>query len=145
MRAPGFTLVETLVALAIAGLALAALPRLGDAAAGGRVRAAAEEVAATLREARTQARATGTATRAVFDTARPRVHVEGMARPPRALPDGAVLEVSATAAEAAEDGRIAIRFDAEGGSHGGRVRIALRRAEAAVEVDWMTGHVRILR
>ncbi|MGG5811781.1 pilus assembly FimT family protein [Falsiroseomonas sp. CW058] len=145
MRAAGFTLVETLAVLTVAGLAAAALPRLVDAGAGGLVRAAAEEVAATLREARGEARRSGRTARVLFDTATGAFGLEGSARPPRRIPPGAVLAVEATADAADAGGRIAIRFDAEGGSHGGRVRIALRQAAAAAEVDWLTGHVRILR
>ena len=140
MRAPGFTLLETLVVLLVVALAATALPRLWGAGQGGLVRAAADDVAASLREARTAARAAGRDARVVFDTGLGTVRpVRG---PARALPAGARLAVEGAAAEADAEGRIAIRFDAEGGSTGGRVTIALGAHVAAVEVDWMTGHVR---
>lgn len=140
MRAPGFTLLETLVVLLVVALAATALPRLGSAGQGGLVRAAADDVAASLREARLTARAAGVETRVVFDTGLGTVH--GVRGPARALPAGARLVVEGAAAEAAVDGRIDVRFDAEGGSTGGRVTIALGTRVSVVEVDWMTGHVR---
>ena len=42
------------------------------------------------------------------------------------------------------EGRVAIRFDGEGGSTGGRVRVVAGALSAGAEVDWMTGHVRAL-
>lgn len=140
MRAPGFTLLESLVVMLIVALAATALPRVSGAGQGGIVRAAADGVAASLREARLVARADGRETRVVFDTGLGIVRpARGPARP---LPAGARLAVEGAAAEAGAEGRIAIRFDAEGGSTGGRVTVALGGHAAAVEVDWMTGHVR---
>jgi general secretion pathway protein H len=140
MRAPGFTLLETLVVLLVVALAATALPRLWGAGQGGLVRAAADDIAASLREARLAARAAGREARVVFDTGFGTVRpVRGPARP---LPAGTRLTVEGAAAEADAEGRIAILFDAEGGSTGGRVTIALGAMAAVVEVDWMTGHVR---
>jgi general secretion pathway protein H len=140
MRAPGFTLTETLVVLLVVALAANALPRLLGAGQGGLVRAAAKDVAASLREARLTARAAGQDARVWFDTAGGTVRA--VSGPARALPAGTRLMVEGAAAEADAAGRIAIRFDAEGGSTGGRVTIALGAHAASVEVDWMTGHVR---
>ena len=140
MRAPGFTLLESLVVLLIVALAATALPRVSGAGQGGIVRAAADDVSASLREARLVARGEGREARVVFDTALGTVHpVRGPSRP---LPAGVRLVVEGAAAEAQAEGRIAIRFDAEGGSTGGRVAVALGSHAAAVEVDWRTGHVR---
>lgn len=140
MSAPGFTLLETLVVLLIVALAATALPRVSGAGQGGIVRAAAGDVAAGLREARLLARAEGRETRVVFDTGLGAVRpVRGPARP---LPAGIRLAVEGAAAEADAEGRIAIRFDAEGGSTGGRVTLALGAHAAVVAVDWLTGHVR---
>jgi general secretion pathway protein H len=140
VRAPGFTLLETLVVLLVVALAATALPRLWGAGQGGLVRAAADDVAASLRDARLAARAEGRDARVVFDTGLGSVRpVRGPARP---LPAGARLLVEGAAAEADSEGRIAIRFDAEGGSTGGRVTVSLGAHAASVDVDWMTGRVR---
>jgi general secretion pathway protein H len=121
-------------------LAATALPRLWGAGQGALVRAAADDVAASLREARIAARAEGREARVGFDTGQGTVlPLRGPARP---LPSGTRLVVEGAAAEADSEGRIAIRFDAEGGSTGGRVLVALGARSAVVEVDWMTGHVR---
>lgn len=140
MRAPGFTLLESLAVLLIVALAATALPRVSGAGKSGIVRATADGVAASLREARLAARAEGRETRVVFDTGLGTVR--GARGPARPLPAGTRLTVEGAAAEADAGGRMAIRFDVEGGSTGGRVTVALGGHAAVVEVDWMTGHVR---
>ena len=145
MRAAGFSLFETLLVLLLAGVAATALPRLGGPGEAGLTRAAAEEIAATLRDARTEALRTGRPSRVVFDTALGVFARDGEARPPRRLPAGAVLAVQTASVTADTEGRAAIGFDAEGGSLGGLVLVRLRSAAAGAEVDWMTGHVRLQR
>jgi general secretion pathway protein H len=139
---PGFTLLEMLVVLLVLALAATAVPRLWGAGRAGLARAAAEEAAAALREARSEARRSGAATRVVFDTVLARIRAPG--RPARQLPAGAVLAAEGVPEPGGEPGQVAIRFDAEGGSSGGRVRVALGSAVAGVEVDWVTGHARLL-
>ncbi|MFC0388350.1 GspH/FimT family pseudopilin [Muricoccus vinaceus] len=143
MRAPGFTLLEMLVVLLIMALAATAAPRLLGAGRGGLLRAAADDAGAMLREARAEARRTGRDARVVFDTAQGSFHRVGGNRIGR-VPAGAALVVDGAREEADGEGRIALRFDAEGGSTGGRVRLASGAASAGVEVDWMTGLVRAL-
>jgi general secretion pathway protein H len=148
MRAvvPGFTLLEMLLVLLILSLASTAVPRILGAGRGGLVRAAAEDAAAMLREARLAARGTGREARVVFDTALGtfrRAAAEAGGRIGQ-VPAGASLLVEGAATEADAEGRIAIRFDAEGGSTGGRVRVTLGALSSGVEVEWMTGHVRAL-
>ncbi|HEY8613358.1 MAG TPA: GspH/FimT family pseudopilin [Roseomonas sp.] len=143
MRAPGFTLIETLVVLLIMALAATALPRIWGAGQGGLVRAAANDAAALLREARAEARRTGRDTRVVFDTALGTFQRIGGSRTGR-LPAGGTLAVDGAREEADREGRIAVRFDSEGGSTGGRVRVTNGSAVAAIEIDWMTGLVRAL-
>ncbi|MBO1075014.1 GspH/FimT family protein [Roseomonas marmotae] len=144
MHRPGFTLMEVLVVLLILGLAAMAVPRLWGAGQSGLLRAAANDAAAMLREARAEARRTGRDTRVVFDTALGTYRAARGGRTGR-LPSGAVLAVEGVATEADEAGRVAIRFDGEGGSTGGRLRVAQGRSVYLVEVDWMTGHVRTAR
>lgn len=140
MRAPGFLLIELLVVVLILSLAATALPRLWGAGRGGLARASAEDAAAMLREARVAARATGRDERVVFDTALGSFRRAAGGRQSQ-VPAGAALLVEGASAEADAEGRVAIRFDAEGGSTGGRVRVALGGAAWAVEVDWLTGQV----
>jgi general secretion pathway protein H len=144
-HASGFSLVETLVVLALVGLAAGALPRLGGPGQAALARATAEEVAATLREARAEALRTGRPAQVVFDTAAGAFARPGEARPPRRLPAGASLAVEAPETPGLPPGRAAIAFDPEGGSRGGRVRVLAGGAAAGAEVDWMTGHVRLHR
>lgn len=143
--APGFTLLEMLLVLLILSLAATAVPRILGAGRGGLVRAAAEDAAAMLREARLAARGTGHEARVVFDTALGTFRrAEGGGGRIGQVPAGAALVVEGAATEADGEGRVAIRFDAEGGSTGGRVRVALGALSSGAEVEWMTGHVRAL-
>ncbi|MBP0444548.1 prepilin-type N-terminal cleavage/methylation domain-containing protein [Roseomonas sp. SSH11] len=144
MQSPGFTLFETLVVLLVLALASTAVPRLWGTGQGGLVRAAANDAAAMLREARAEARRTGRETRVVFDTALGRFRRADGGRTGN-IPAGASLVIEGVASEADQEGRIALQFDAEGGSTGGRVTVLRGTAVAAVEVDWMTGHVRLAR
>jgi len=121
-----------------------AVPRILGAGRGGLVRAAAEDAAAMLREARLAARGAGREVRVVFDTALGTFRMAGGGGRIGQVPAGASLLVEGAATETDAEGRVAIRFDAEGGSTGGRVRVALGALASGVEVEWMTGHVRAL-
>jgi general secretion pathway protein H len=159
--AAGFTLVEVLVVAALmatafalfAGALLGALP-------GQQLRAATGQLAAEMRATRARAVATGVDQSFVIDT---------QARTWRSGPSDAVAEadgkglgaaavrrsgelddalaLGATVAreEQPGPGLAAIRFFADGSSTGGRV--VVRRGDAAwrVDVNWLTGAVRVER
>lgn len=167
-RAAGFTLIEALVVLALmatvfalfAGALVSALP-------GQQLRDATNRLAAEMRATRARAVATGVDQSFVIDT-RARTWRSGASdalgdpsavlpdTKPGANPDGGVrrqgeldeaLALGATVAreEQPGPGLAAIRFFADGSSTGGRV--VVRRGDAAwrVDVNWLTGAVRVER
>ena len=126
--AAGFTLLETLVVVAIFGLALAlattVLPRRGGSVDVG---AAAEGMAARLR----LARATAIAQSAPVAIAPvPGGYSAGATLV--TLPPGVVLKFL---------DRAPIVFNPEGGSTGGRVLVAGVARQMTLGVDWLTGRV----
>jgi general secretion pathway protein H len=136
MRA-GFTLVEMLVVLAILALVLAVVPPL---LAGGQARAeldaATRELAAALRETRSQAIREGRSESFVVDAAR---HFRAGGGPAHALAHGLGLAFATADGHAVPAG--AIRFFADGSSTGGRLILLSGERRSYVTVDWLTGRV----
>lgn len=120
-------------------LVSAAAVALGPPAAD--ARAAAREVATTLRAARAAAASGGAPVWVRFDPKARLVRIDDAA--PVAL-DGGVRLTLETANEAAgPDGAPGIGFFPEGGATGGRVTLSDARSTATVEVRWLTGAVRV--
>lgn len=140
----GFSLVELMVVLAIASMVLAvSLPSL-LAGSGARVDAAANAVAGELRKARNAALADGRPRAVLVDIGGHRVSRDG--GPARALPTGIDLELLTARSEQVDARRGYIRFYPDGSATGGRLSFGPAGDERiAVDVDWLTGAVRILR
>lgn len=144
-RARGFTLIELLVVMVIAVLALTVVPpMLSGTMAHMEVKSAVREVAAGLKLARSQAIAAGSSRALLVDTRRHVYFLEGESRR-HALPEGVDLTVNTVAAEATEDGLLGMRFFPDGSSTGGSLVFAGAGERYRVEVDWLTGRVRIPR
>ncbi len=135
----GFTLLELMAALAIAGLlAWVALPAFGRRPAP-TPELLARDLQAALRDTRTQALATGRTAAFVLDLAHRRY--AGAGDRPRALPADATVNLHTDAALVAGGiGRIA--FYPDGGASGGSLRVERGGRAATVTVDWLTGAVR---
>lgn len=144
MTQAGFTLIETLVALTILGLAT------GLVAAHGPLRsptvemqAAVSTVAQAVRLARSRAIATNTPVRFVVDTAVRSFGIEGGEA--TVLPLSLAVAVT-TAVEAGPAGRLAsIRFNGDGSASGGRIELSDGQRRAQVGVDWLTGRVSVVQ
>ncbi|GAB3730725.1 GspH/FimT family pseudopilin [Silanimonas algicola] len=167
-RAAGFTLIEALVVMALMATAFALFAgALVGALPGQQLRDATHRLAAEMRATRARAVATGIDQSFVIDTqartwrsGASDAFIDAVAptagMTPGALPhSGArrqgelddVLALGATVAreEQPGPGLAAIRFFADGSSTGGRV--VVRRGDAAwrVDVNWLTGAVRVER
>jgi general secretion pathway protein H len=137
----GFTLIELLVVLAIAAfIAALTVPRLTGATERAAVRAAARELEAALRGARSIAMAQGRPEALTIDTASG-VFRQG-SRVGR-VPSGIHLAVTTTTGDRldAQTGRI--RFFPDGTSTGGGIDVWAGYNRSQVLIDWLSGRVSI--
>jgi len=140
----GFSLIEMVVVVVL----VAAVVAIGASAMsrqlpGQRLRESARELAAQLRFTRAQAIATGKPQLFTLD-ARTREWHAGDKRDGRIARD---IDIVATGArnEAEREGVAAVRFFPEGAATGGRFLLSHGRAAWQVDVEWLTGEVRVSR
>ena len=142
--AGGFTLLELLVVLAVASLLLIVVPpSFSKALAHAELKAAARDVAATLRSARERAVATQADTIVTFDLAR-RLYGPGRGGGYRTLPKAVDVKVFAAESERRSPAVIGIRYFPDGSATGGRVTVSRLAHTYYVDVSWLTGRVRIM-
>ena len=143
-RQRGVTLLELLVVLALmALLATVTLPLLGSGVSTTAMKGAARELAAGLRQARTEAMASRRETLVMIDL-EGRRFVVGDEPKPRAMPDGIEVKLFTAQMDIVNDKVGGIRFYPDGGSNGGRVTLAAGERRFEVDIDWLTGRVAIL-
>jgi general secretion pathway protein H len=140
--APGFTLLETLVALTLVALLLAvAVPAL-IVPPGVSLRTTADQVATGLRQARLAAIRQQRPVALLLDVNAHALQVEGGSRI-RQLPRDIQLELFSAEGDIYGAHVGGIRFFPDGSSTGGRVTLRLRGLETMVDVEWLTGRIRI--
>ncbi|WP_119681580.1 GspH/FimT family pseudopilin [Indioceanicola profundi] len=140
-RQQGFTLVELLVVLAIVGAVLAvALPSLSMGPGRRDLLNAAHDIAATLREARSQALIANHSRYFHADLSTNSFWAQGEAR--NMLPPGLAMSVR-TAEEQILEGSATIRFYPDGSSSGGGITLAVRDVAYDILVDWLDGGITI--
>ncbi len=137
--APGFTLLELIVATAIAALVLAAVvPGTMRFYQSVQYRSAVRDVLSTLADARREALDTGHAQDVEFDPERLQVTLNSHTQQ---LPDAFHLAVT-TAGEVNREQRGVIRFYPEGGSTGGDIELRSPTGRGVhIAVDWLMGTV----
>lgn len=138
----GFTIIEIMVVLAIMAMALTIAPTIVAGLSGGRLRAAADELAAELRAARGQALRRSSPVEMTLDLTKRGYSLSGNPRF-HAFPD-VVDAIDVTPAALVQPGGVArVRFQADGTAD--QARIALRHGATAkiIAVDWLTGRVRV--
>ena len=142
LRAAGFTLIEIIVVLAILGLVLALVvgykppwtSTLG-------LRGAAAEIAAGLREARSEAILSNRPVSLDIDLVGHRFQVG--AGQIRRISGDLILALLTVKGEQRDAQTGGIRFNPDGSSTGGRISIGDGHRTIAVGVDWLTGRVSI--
>jgi general secretion pathway protein H len=137
----GFTLLELMVAMAVAAMLLAVVPpSLQRLKASADYRGTLRGIAADLATARAQAAAGGRDVAFRVDLEARRYGLEG--GPPRAVPEGLRLRVT-SAAEEGRGQRIArIRFRPDGQATGGSIEVIRPSGEGArLRADWLDGRV----
>ena len=139
----GVTLLELLIVLSIMALVSAlVLPMFGSGVSTGELKAAARQVAAGLRLARSEALATRQETRVMLDLERRTFQTEPERASTRCRADRAQAVHGAERSRQRAAG--AIRFFPDGGSNGGRITLAVGERKYDVDVDWLSGRVAIL-
>jgi general secretion pathway protein H len=136
----GFSLVELLVALAILALALGmALPFVSGGSSMRELDATARQIAAALRDARSEAIRRNRPVSFEIDLAR---RVIGHERP-IILPQKPDQQLTLYTATNLQDGAShgAIRFFPDGGASGGGIAVSAASGRMVVEVDWLSGGI----
>jgi general secretion pathway protein H len=140
--ATGFTLLELLIVLAILGLTTAlAVPMFSRAMPDLQAKAAARDVAAMLRSARSLAITENREVTVAVDLDRHSVDLAGVRS--ETVKPGIGLDLYSAMEELIDRGAGRIRFYPDGTSTGGRVGLSTATHRYEVIVDWISGGVMI--
>ena len=140
----GFTLLEVLVVLALLAMTYALIPpmiNIGGSTT--ELKAVARQVAAGLRNARSQAIVSRSETTLTVDVEARNFRLTGNSKLFK-LPHQAEIGVFTAQGEVMGENIAAIRFYPDGSSTGGRVTLAMGARKYDIDVDWLTGQVEIL-
>jgi general secretion pathway protein H len=137
----GFSLVELMVVLTIIALLTVAVPMIFVTLPAIRLRAAAADMVASLRQLRQVAITRGETTELVLDL---RTRSYSMSTDPAPHPLPAVVAKLGFESPALwhPDGPPAVRFFADGSATGATIHLENGERSTAVTVDWLTGRVR---
>ena len=139
----GFTLIELIVVLALAGLIMAVTPPLlSKAMPGLQLKSTARQLAAGLRFARGRAVAHRTEAALTLDLEARTATVDGR-EGTLSIPEDLDVELVSTVGELEDENRGRIRFYPDGSSTGGRITLGYRGNGYDLDVDWLTGRVSI--
>jgi general secretion pathway protein H len=139
----GFTLIELMIAISIAGLFIALVAMHGrPRSAGLEENGTAAELAGGLREARARAIVQNRPVSLTLDIANHQWKIDG--QPFHKVPPQFHLSVLTVEGEA-RGNVAAIAFEPDGSSTGGQVAFDDGSRKFAVNVDWLTGMVRVTK
>jgi general secretion pathway protein H len=139
----GFTLLEIIIVLAIAGIAYAILLAVpGRGASIADLKASARVLASGLRQAQSMAMATKRDALLTIDLDAREFQMPGE-KESRKLPDNIDLKLYTAQSEVVSDKRGSIRFYPDGSSTGGRITVGSGERKYLVDVEWLTGRVTI--
>jgi len=150
----GFTLLELLIVLAIAGILVSLIPSIISAAIPGtKLKVASREIAATLRDSRSKAVSAGKVFDVTINFDPPQYVVGG--NQPHNFPDGVNVivrnntDIDSYAASPDQyrrsDDGFKIRFYPDGGSSGAIITLKQDKLAYIVTVEWLLGGVSISR
>lgn len=140
-RSTGFTLLELVVALAIVGLLLAAMPlAVSRAYESAEYRATVRNLMAGLKTARLEALRTGRGIAFVVDLGERRFGLEE--RMSDTLPERLTVRMLVADNEIANEGRGSIRFFPNGSASGGVIDVLRPSGDGVrLRVDWLFGRI----
>lgn len=138
----GITLVELLIVFALLATLAAVLAPILMPSPARTLRGAASEIATTLRETRRQAQAVQTPQRFMLDTETGTFGIQG-AGGWRPLPEGVAVALTTAESLVVDPRRGGIDFFPDGSSTGGRLSLALAEHSVRVDIEWLTGRIRV--
>lgn len=142
-RQRGFTLLEMLLALVIAGFLMAVVvPNFGPLLGRAQLYSATRDVASGLRHARGQALIRGQESLFELEIDKHRYRVTGRSKM-YGLPSQVGLSLYTVAKETLNEGTGRIRFFPDGSATGGRVTLEGGGQKRYVDVSWLTGEVKV--
>lgn len=137
----GFSLIELLVVLAIAGMLLTIVPPMfSGGVSSAELKGAARNLAAGLRSARSQAISRHKEVVLQVNVEK-RSFIISEQKREFALPKKLVIKLTVADSEQIEDDLGGIRFFPDGSSSGGRVEVSVDKIKYQVDVNWLTGEV----
>lgn len=139
----GFTLIEILVGLAILTLILTLVPPLfTNVIASTQLKSATRTLGSGLKQARSEAISKQRETTLTLDV-ETRQFALGGKQHQLDLPKDTKLLLIAANTEQLSEQQAAIRFFPDGSSTGGRIELSNHRNEYTIDVNWLTGKVKI--
>jgi general secretion pathway protein H len=143
MATRGFTLLELLLVLAIAGLMLTIVPPfLSRGIAATKLNTSAREVAAAMRTARSQAVTRRRETTLTVDIDKRLYKLSGKARAQH-LDRDIKVKLDTVQSERLSDSVGAFRFFPDGSATGGQVTLSSGKSKIVIDLNWLTGRVAI--
>lgn len=142
-HASGFTLIEMLAVIVLIAIAVTLTAMSLRGRGRGQLQAAAQRVAAGLRDTRTRAMATGKPQWFTVDLRARTFAAPG--RDPRSLPADATLNALSAAQGDTQPGIARIGYFPDGSSSGGNITLSEAHLSLRVDVDWLTGAVTVSR
>ncbi|MES2934267.1 MAG: GspH/FimT family protein [Pseudomonadota bacterium] len=140
----GFTMLELLVVLVLMILVYAvAVPVISNGMPGTELKGAARQLAAGLRKARSQAVTQKQETVLTLDVEQHRFGLSGDSHQYN-LPPKLDISLFTAQSEMLQEKIGRIRFYPDGSSTGGRITVALGERKYMVDIDWLTGQVKVL-
>jgi general secretion pathway protein H len=142
-RSNGFTLLELMIVLVVAGLMLAVVPPiLSRGVSASTLNAAASEIAAAMRAARAQAISHQRETLLTMDVAKRQYRISNK-RKTEAINRAIKVKLDTVKSEQLSDNVGRFRFFPDGSATGGQVTLSGGKKKAVVDLNWLTGRVAI--
>lgn len=147
-KSAGFTVLELVVVIGvITVIAAISLPFIGgDGPSNSELRGAARQLASAAKLARAEAISLRGETFLVVDLESRRFKIEHLGKEHQ-LPEKVYLEIFTAQDDLVDETTGSIRFFPDGGSNGGRITISAgedSERKYEVDVDWLTGRVKVI-
>jgi general secretion pathway protein H len=140
----GFTLLETLIVMTIAGLILTIVPpMLPKVMDNTYAKSAARELVANLKHTRSKAITTQKETTLILDIEKKEYQSENKYKKLK-LSDETTISLITAKTEQLSENQGQIRFFPDGSSTGGQIKLAYLTNEFLIDVNWLTGKIKIL-